>query len=151
MFGFSAQQIGSSKKRKKGKSQLAHTERRTVSLTKDRPALARRTGIMAFGLIIFIILIWQVTQILAPADIEILSPRADLMVQDQQLVIRGSIEPGSILTLNGEPLVADPEGGFSEEIHLQKGLNTLIFEVKKRYGKIRQVIRYVYVEESPDD
>lgn len=83
---------------------------------------------------------------MAPAEIRIDTPYEDLIVSKRNFRLQGTIDPGSSLIVNSEPLLTDETGKFDKEVFLQTGLNTFVFEVKKRYSKPRIEVRHVYFE-----
>lgn len=75
------------------------------------------------------------------------SPRTrEVRVSDRLVVVRGSVERESNLTVNGREIVIDSEGIFSGSVELRPGLNTLEFLATNRFGKMTKDIRYVIVE-----
>lgn len=65
---------------------------------------------------------------------------------DSKIVIKGKLKNGDKLLLNGKFVNLNENGEFSEEIVLQPGFNTFIFEASKFLGKEIKEIRQVYYE-----
>ncbi|MDP2704304.1 MAG: helix-turn-helix domain-containing protein [bacterium] len=67
-------------------------------------------------------------------------------VRSSPLMIEGSLKPGFKLTLNGEEIVVDAKGSFTEEVNLGSGFNTLVFAAKKVLGKEHRFPKQVFYE-----
>ena len=65
---------------------------------------------------------------------------------EECLILEGEVDVGSSLLINGEVLLVGESGKFVKQVFLQPGINTFIFEVKKRYGKVNLVTRDIYFE-----
>lgn len=74
------------------------------------------------------------------------TPAGDMSVETYQVSISGVAERGADVTLNGRVLPVSESGEFEEVALLRDGLNILEFQAKNRFGKTRNVARYVFVK-----
>ncbi|MGQ9582060.1 MAG: right-handed parallel beta-helix repeat-containing protein [Thermoplasmatota archaeon] len=67
------------------------------------------------------------------------SPPSGVSVTNQTSVwLNGSTEPGTLVTLNGLPLLVDSSGYFSELVELEEGVNVLVVEARDLAGNLRR-------------
>lgn len=85
-------------------------------------------------------------EILGLASLEVTIPKT---VNEELLMVEGSVEPGDRLTLNEELVYTDENGEFEKEIALEPGLNTLKFKVKRFLGREKIIIKQVIYEPLP--
>ena len=45
--------------------------------------------------------------------------------------------------MNGRQVFGDETGAINDAALLRKGLNTLVFEAKNRFGKVRTITRHI--------
>ena len=67
-------------------------------------------------------------------------------VSSRDFIVRGNLENGDTLLVNGEVTSLGQNGGFEKRITLQPGLNTLQISAKKFLGKEISLIRQVMYE-----
>jgi cytoskeletal protein RodZ len=92
-------------------------------------------GGVAFILVTVVYICWQVFSISKVPDLRIESPQ-DLTVIDKSFVeILGTTDPGSIVTVNNEPVFVDREGKFSTQLGISSGPKELIIVAKNRFDK----------------
>ncbi|MDO8560620.1 MAG: helix-turn-helix domain-containing protein [bacterium] len=84
--------------------------------------------------------------VIRPPELTITSPAKDEVTAGDSFPISGVIEKESTLTLNGRTVYTNAAGEFSDSALLSKGLNSLEFEVKNRFGKTNKVLRYILVK-----
>jgi parallel beta-helix repeat protein len=70
-----------------------------------------------------------------PPDLAVLEPRDGYATNRSSVWIRGNIEEGALLTMNGRILKADGMS-FSLEVMLEEGLNTYAFAAKDKAGNV---------------
>lgn len=66
-----------------------------------------------------------------------------LIVYTEKIPLEGRVAFTSSLTLNGKEVYIRENGLFYEEAQLTEGVNTLVFEVKNRFGRKSEVVRRV--------
>jgi cytoskeletal protein RodZ len=63
--------------------------------------------------------------------------------------IRGVTDPQTIVEINNNPLVVDPNGEFSTQMQFSPGQHTLVVIAVGRTGKKTTVERVIYIQMSP--
>ena len=105
--------------------------------------------ILMFVAAVFVVgayFLYEFRFVIRPPEFVITSPREDETTTQDSFPISGKIEKEAVLTLNGRPIYTNDRGEFTDSVLLSKGLNTLEFEVKNRFGKTNKVVRYILVK-----
>lgn len=86
--------------------------------------------------------------------IYITSPKADAELTDKQVLVKGRVFPGdSVVTVNGQNVVANGDGTFSQVVNLSAGMNVLKFEATfygRKSGAIQTAMRTLTEEEKAE-
>lgn len=85
----------------------------------------------------------EINKIISPPFLLISSPSADFTTDANFLVITGKTEAEAGLAINGQTVLTDKTGNFSQEITLKNGVNIITVTASKKYGKDNTVIRHV--------
>ncbi|MGQ9582388.1 MAG: right-handed parallel beta-helix repeat-containing protein [Thermoplasmatota archaeon] len=72
-------------------------------------------------------------------DFNVTEPRNGLRVSRGNLTVRGVVEPGATVTINGNSVSVRSDGTFTSEVLLNKGPNTIVVSVRDRAGNTAQV------------
>lgn len=104
---------------------------------------------LAIGIIIIfviIFLIWRLDDLLGIPKIEISNPANDLIVNEDIINIKGTINNyRDKLLINNEEIFIAKDGKFEKEYHLAPGANAIEFRLKRFLGKeVSEVRRVVY-------
>jgi hypothetical protein len=131
-------------------------ERRNVAAAHHRSALliprALKFGIIGFGVLLLVTyFVWGLVRFLSPPTLSVTSPAEDMIVTDYRFSIEGRSQQGAIITINGQEIVLDPEGKFSEPVILNDGLNTIQVEARTRRSRERSITRYVLYQEEGEE
>lgn len=78
----------------------------------------------------------EVTLITHPPEIAIDSPPDRLWINQKLISVRGRVEPGVILEVNGNQVQVGADGNFTTDVMLQEGANTLHFKATDEVGNI---------------
>lgn len=107
-------------------------------------------GLLALACLVYLGV--KIKAIMTPPALMVTSP-ADNLVTDQNFIeVIGQTEPEVILEINGQQVLADRQGNFSETIDLQTGVNIIEIRAEKRHGKQANVYRQVVlVDEEEED
>ncbi|MFH2097083.1 MAG: helix-turn-helix domain-containing protein [bacterium] len=114
------------------------------------PKRLRRLGFIIVVLIVLGYIAWQVWSIVKPPELIIEYPPARLTTLEQTIEVSGSTEPESTVTINGQEVLINAKGQFSEEVSLQVGLNTIKVISKKERSQARTIIQRVLVQEKEE-
>jgi transcriptional regulator with XRE-family HTH domain len=92
-------------------------------------------GIAAF-LLLGGYLWYQISGFAAAPTLKIAKPvKEDLIVKTDHLIIAGTTDPGTNLTINGQVVPIDLNGQFFEDIKLKNGLNQITLIAANKIGK----------------
>ncbi len=105
-------------------------------------------GITFLGLASFGYLYFQVSSLSRPPRLDVLSPEKDVMVNSSLLLVQGKAEAGSSVSLNNQPIVADANGEFRENLSLAPGPNQLLIRAVNKFGKETVITRSVVLQEK---
>lgn len=106
-----------------------------------------RAGIL--GLLVLVCLVYlgvKVKAIMTPPILIIERPQNNLVTDQNFVEVAGSSEKEVTLEINGQQILADSSGHFSETIDLQPGVNIIEILAEKRHGPQTKVYRQVNVQ-----
>jgi len=101
------------------------------------------------ALIILAILIYffyQISFLTKPPELIVTMPTEDLIVKEEKILIRGKTQINAELSINDENVWLDHEGGFSQELFLQEGINIIKITAVNKFGKKNEIIRKIIYE-----
>ncbi|MFA6306562.1 MAG: helix-turn-helix domain-containing protein [Patescibacteria group bacterium] len=110
------------------------------------PKILKNVLIFLIICVCFIYLGYRVNKIISPPLLIINSPAADLITGQTSLQITGQTEAEASLTINGQTVLTDKNGGFSQTISLKNGINIITITANKKQGRGSTVIRQVLVK-----
>lgn len=128
-------------------------ERRiAVQITKSENPVSGRLGafwrkliitpkIMALvltGLFVFLTLaylVWQVLAINRAPSLKILSPQDQAILKDLSVEVSGQTDPGITVSVNGQEIFVDNQGGFKTTLGLSLGPQEILVVAKNRFDK----------------
>lgn len=114
------------------------------------PHFIKYSIIISIVVILMIYIGWGINRIFTPPKLEILQPEKNLITDKRQVHIRGQTEKEVNLTINGQQVISDKQGGFSDRIDLQKGLNIIKITAQKKHSKENVKYLQIIVEENSD-
>lgn len=107
-----------------------------------------RNGLIGLAIVVAAgYIIFSLKNIVAPPTLVITSPASDVATSQKQLWLVGQTEPEVQLDINGETLLSDRTGHFSQPINLRAGINNLSVTAIKKYGGQTTVVRQVMVSD----
>jgi|SRR3990167_2229766 len=95
----------------------------------------------------FIYLGYRLNKIISPPLLIVDSPMADLITDQNFLVISGRTEAEASLIINGQTVLTDKNGNFLQTVSLKNGINVITITANKKYGRGSTVIRQILVKE----
>jgi len=103
--------------------------------------------LIGLGLLIcFLYLIFYFKKIVVAPQLEIYSPAQNMLTTETSLLISGRVEKEAEVKINGETVLNNHNGVFSQTINLKKGLNNIVISAKKKYSREKTVVRQILVE-----
>lgn len=94
-----------------------------------------RSVIAVIGFFVFVYVVFQFYLYLKPPSIQVTIPQTVVTKNTDRIKVSGSTEKESVLTINGERVYLNKNGGFEYVIPLQTKQNKIIFEVVGANGK----------------
>lgn len=110
------------------------------------PKIIRNLLIISAILICFLYLIIYFKKITLPPELIVTQPATNLALNSNSITINGQTEPEAEVKINGEIVLNNHGGYFSQTINLKKGLNNLIIKSKKKYSREQIITRQILVE-----
>jgi len=86
---------------------------------------------------------FEIKTIIAPPKIHIVFPTDGTSTKEATIVVKGTAEKGTSLSINGQEVLLSKDGSFEKEIALERGLNILAIQGAKRYSQTRKQFRRV--------
>ncbi len=102
--------------------------------------------ILIFFLGLVAYLTYQYWSLVRPPLLKINSPQPNLQVNQSTLMVVGQADPDSLVTVNSEAVLLNPQGEFSYQIELFPGENKIIVEATSKLGKKNKVERTVFYQ-----
>jgi len=110
------------------------------------PKIFRNILIASAIFVSFLYLAFYLKDNVSAPDLKIISPTANQMQHELLAEVKGVTAPESEVFINGQMVLIDRNGSFSETINLKKGVNIVTIKSKKKYGKEAVVTRQILVE-----
>lgn len=85
-------------------------------------------------------------KIISAPKLTIIYPEKNLLTKETAIEIKGQTEKEAEVKINGELILNNNNGNFSQTINLKKGLNTITINAQKKYSKESSVTRQILVE-----
>jgi len=94
----------------------------------------------------FIYLGYRVNKIISPPFLILDTPAANLITDQNSLLISGKTEAEASLLINGQTVLTDKNGAFSQIINLKYGVNVITITANKKYGRASVATRQILVK-----
>jgi transcriptional regulator with XRE-family HTH domain len=83
----------------------------------------------------------QLWQLIRPPYLEVIYPPQEMVIHGRLIKILGRADLHAAVKINGEKINLDPEGWFKVDMTLNKGLNVIEIEARKKYGPVKRIER----------
>ena len=110
------------------------------------PKLLKSFVLVLLTAIIIGYISWQLWALISPPQLKVVYPQDNYITKSRFVKILGKAEAGAWLGLNDKEIAADSQGWFKVDIDLNKGLNVIKIEARKRYGRTKTVYRKIIVK-----
>ncbi len=110
------------------------------------PLLVKKLLWILLAVTIIVYLGWQIWFLLRPPYLKVFYPPDNFVFHNRAVKILGKADIHSSVILNGEKINTDENGWFVVDISLNKGLNIIKIEARKKYGPITVVERRLWSE-----
>jgi len=112
------------------------------------PKIIRNLIVVVLMITLLVYLGLKVKGIFAPPQLEIYSPTSNVVTTEKIIEISGQSEKETVLKINGQKVLIDSEGLFSETVALQSGTNLIEITAQKKHGQPVKIYRQVSVVEA---
>lgn len=118
------------------------------SLPKDKlnPKMIRNLLISLIILACLIYIGFVIAKIFSPPNLTVSSPIVDMTTTAEFIDVSGQTEPEANLEINGQQIILDEDGNFSESVNLKEGLNKIIISASKEKSKDTIIKRNIIKE-----
>lgn len=110
------------------------------------PKIIKNILISGAVLVCFLYLVFYFKNIVTAPDLEIMHPDKNILTSESVLTVSGQTEPEAEVRINGEIILNNDKGAFSQTINLKKGMNSITVSAKKKYSREQSITRQVLVE-----
>ncbi len=110
------------------------------------PKIIKNIMVSGAILICFLYLIFYFKNIVTAPDLQITQPDKNILTSASALTVSGQTEPEAEVRINGEIVLNNDKGIFSQTINLKKGMNSITVSAKKKYSRERSITRQILVE-----
>lgn len=90
-------------------------------------------GVVVLGLGIY--LSFQLTAIVSPPDVVVITPVNESVAGESTVVVEGLAEKEATVYVNGDQVVVNSDLTFSTTINLKRGVNTIVIESERKYSR----------------
>lgn len=112
------------------------------------PKIVRNILISLAVLVCFLYLIFYFKKIIFPPSLEITQPSKNVLIDNNTITIMGHTDKEAEIKINGEIVLNNYDGDFSQTINLKEGLNNVIIRAKKKYSREKIITRQILVEKK---
>lgn len=113
------------------------------------PKLLTLAGTTGLVLIALLYLGIQVTAINKIPDLKIVSPAAGSVIRESVINVSGHVDPGSLVTINGQSVFVNPAGDFQTALSAAAGQKELAVVAQNKFGK-QATQKLLVVVEQPE-
>jgi len=110
------------------------------------PKILKNILIFLTVCVCFVYLGYRINKIVSPPILIVDSPAANLTTDQNSLRIAGHTEAEANLIINGQTVLTDKNGDFSQIISLKNGINIITITANKQHSRSQTVIRQVLVK-----
>ena len=94
---------------------------------------------------------FQVHTIVTPPEVVLYSPTEGFTTTEPTIIVSGATLEASTITVNGNPTLPSESGTFRAEVTLERGLNVITIEGRKRYSRPHVIHRAIIFDSQVGD
>lgn len=110
------------------------------------PRVLRNILIFLVVIVCLFYLFFYLKNIFAPPFLEVYNIEDKQIINSSSVLIEGKTDAESEVSINGEVVLSDSSGQFSEVIYLKSGINFIHISAKKKYSQQNLIIKQILVE-----
>ena len=112
------------------------------------PKIIKGAIIITITAIFFVYLGISLKKIISPPSLIIYHPAENITTQKKSIQIIGQTDPEALILINGNQILSDANGEFSQKISLKNNINIITITACKKYGRDNTIVRQVLVKEK---
>jgi transcriptional regulator with XRE-family HTH domain len=110
------------------------------------PKITKGILIVLLAVACLVYLGYSIKEIVIAPALEIIAPEENLITRDITVEVKGKTQPEAELKINNTLVMIDKSGNFSQAVNLKTGMNNIVIEAKKKYGRAKIIERQILVE-----
>ncbi len=110
------------------------------------PRLFRQAFVGVLAALLLVYLGGKVRAIFSPPLLFVETPAIDLVTDERTIVVSGQADRQASLLINGQPVLSDDNGHFTEVLDLADGTNLIEIAAQKKHSQPNQVTRKIVVQ-----
>lgn len=110
------------------------------------PKIIRNVILFLLVISLFFYLAYYFLKSKESPELLIYQPKEDIITANRQITLEGKSDAEAEIRINGELILADENGYFSETIYLKLGLNEIKVSAKKKYSQKNIIERKIIVQ-----
>ena len=107
------------------------------------PNFLRKIIILIIVSVFFLYLLFSFQKLNSAPDLEVNYPPDNFITSDNSVKIRGLVEKDVDIIINGENILVNLDGTFMQQINLKPGINEIVVQAKKKYGKTNTIKKQI--------
>ncbi len=111
------------------------------------PKIFKNILIILIISVCFIYLGYRLNKIISPPFLAVDSPATNLVTSQNALLVSGKTEAEANLIINGQTVLTDKTGNFSQIISLKSGVNIITITANKKYSRFSSITRQVLLKQ----
>jgi len=129
-------------------SKIVNQLKKQVSSNKEvraiiTPKTIRYAIIIIIVIAILIYLAFQIKMIFVPPKLTLDFPPENYITDQSTITFSGSTEPEAQMEINGQEVMVDPDGNYSQQVDLQEGVNSIRISVSKERSQPTVLARQI--------
>jgi len=112
------------------------------------PKILKNVIIFLTICVCFIYLGYRVNKIISPPSLIITNPSTNLITDKKNLLITGQTEAEANLIINGQTVLTNKNGDFSQTISLKNGINIITITANKKHSRDNTIIKQILVKDK---
>jgi len=110
------------------------------------PNLLRKILILTIVFVFFAYLLFSFQKLNSSPRLEINYPPDNFITNEKIIKIKGLTEQSVDISINGDNILVNLDGTFSQKINLKSGINEIVIEAKKKYGKTHTIKKQILLQ-----
>lgn len=111
------------------------------------PRIFKNILVLATVMVCFAYLFNNFEKLIRPPELEIIAPAKDIVTSERVINVVGRTETETQVVINGNQVISDKLGQFSQQVSLRTGINTIIVTAKKKFGRENKLVKQILVKD----